>query len=402
MVTPAAVPSGRRHRRGKVTLASVEAALAKLGAGASMRAVQGVTGGSLRDVHAVVHLVRGRASLSVQEAFVAGHPADFGQTLVDALRKLEDVAGEIRATQEQQRAQLAALEDTVRLRNRPRDDERLLRALDTLQHDLDSLRPDLAKVAGKDPMALRGLLAGLESRVIESIGEVSKAAPALITASLPQPEPELMKDLHTGVAAVQHIAAQIQVDQQQLASAVSALRRDLVERHAHHAQRLSESDAGLQRELAHVHRHLASLRTDVASLQAGVGNATDRLVQTARTQGATMRRTLRDLGLNQLRAAATTATAMASALKKLRQKPSATKRPKAKTKPAGKRIAAHRRVVKTINTTRKASAGTSRSTNQRRITVSGRARPPRASQAARPRAEKPPHRPPARARPRRG
>lgn len=402
-VTPAVTPQ-KRHQTGKVTLATVEAALATLGVNASMRAVQRFTGGSFRDVCAVVNLVRGRASVTVQEALAAGDPKDFGHALVDALRAIERSVSETRAIQSRQDEQLAALQRAAEGYRTRRPDDRLLDALDQLRLDLAAIRPDLTKTASKDPMAMRSLLAGLEARLLEAIAESrgATATRAELPAPVPQPDPDLLLHLQAAHAGVLSSLTQIHADQRELASAVSAQHRDLVERHAHHAQRLSESDAGLQRELAHVHRHLASLRTDVASLQAGVGNATDRLVQTARTQGATMRRTLRDLGLNQLRAAATTATAMASALKKLRQKPSATKRPKAKTKPAGKRIAAHRRVVKTINTTRKASAGTSRSTNQRRITVSGRARPPRASQAARPRAEKPPHRPPTRARPRRG
>jgi hypothetical protein len=366
-VTPSAAPSGRRHQHGKVTLATVEAAFAKLGPGASMRAVQGVTGGSFRDVHAVVHLVRGRASMSVQEALVAGHPADFGQTLVDALRKLEDVAGEIRATQEQQRAQLTALEDAVRRRNRPRDDARLLRALDALQHDLDTVGPDLAKVAAKDPMALRCLLAGLESRLIEAIGEVSKATPALIPASLPPIEPDLLKDLQSGVAAIQHTAVQIKLEQQQLATSVSALHRDLVERHAHHAQRLSESDGTHQRELAHVHRHVAALRVDVGALQTEVGTATERLMRTHRTQGAATRKTLRQMALDQLRQATIAAAPLGKltalvrrALQSESQRPpvrrrvaSAT-RPKqtpssAKRKPLARRpaIATHRPVSQT-------------------------------------------------------
>lgn len=367
-VTPAVTPQ-KRHQTGKVTLATVEAALATLGVNASMRAVQRVTGGSFRDVCAVVNLVRGRASVTVQEALAAGDPKDFGHTLVETLRAIERSISETRAIQARQDEQLAALQRAAEGYRTRRHDDRLLDALDQLHLDLAAIRPDLtkaaAKTASKDPMAMRSLLAGLEARLLEAIAESrgATAAPAELPAPVPLPDPDLLLHLQAAHAGVLSSLTQIHADQRELASAVSALHR----------------------ELAHVHGHLASLRSDVAALQAGVGAATERLVQASRAQGASMRRTLRDLGLTQLRAAATTAAALSQAVRTLRRQPATSGRPTPKARPVGQRpVAPVRRSVKSTRPAQKpATTRAGRSTNQRRTTAAGRAQPARPSRTSR-------------------
>lgn len=308
-VTPAVTPQ-KRHQTGKVTLATVEAALATLGVNASMRAVQRVTGGSFRDVCAVVNLVRGRASVTVQEALAAGDPKDFGHTLVETLRAIERSISETRDIQARQDEQLAALQRAAEGYRTRRHDDRLLDALDQLHLDLAAIRPDLtkaaAKTASKDPMAMRSLLAGLEARLLEAIAESrgATAAPAELPAPVPLTDPDLLLHLQAAHAGMLSSLTQIHADQRELASAVSALHRDLVERHAHHAQRLSDSDAAHQRELAHIHRHLRAVRTDLAAVQDGIGAATAQLVQTQRTQTTALRRTLRELALAHLQSTA--------------------------------------------------------------------------------------------------
>jgi hypothetical protein len=168
--------------------------------------------------------------------------------------------------------------------------------------------------------AIAGLLDQLETRLLAAW---SRQAQALQDASAPASTGEAAAT-PTWVAPLQQALAD---GQQQLDARVSALHRDLVERHAHHARRLSDSDAAHQRELAHVHQHLAAV-TGV------INRATEGLVRSQRNQHATLRQTLRSLALAHLQATATAGAAISRVLSSQRRRAAAVAKPRKPVAPA--------------------------------------------------------------------
>jgi hypothetical protein len=223
----------RRHRKGKVTLATVKAAMETLSPGASMRAIRSVTGGSFRDVCAVVNLVRRSPSFSIQEAFVEGAPNEFVRALIDSLRAIEQLVSETRSIQECHEGKLAELKMAVEGWSRPNDDCSL-DALVSARRESDSIAPDLLETAAKDQTVISILLAGFEARILEGIAKARIAIP------LPKSETELLQSLQASQAGILSSLAQIQNVQRQLADSVAALQRFFVDGHAMH--QLTESD----------------------------------------------------------------------------------------------------------------------------------------------------------------
>lgn len=223
--------------------------------------------------------------------------------------------------------------------------------------------------------AIAGLLDQLETRLLAAW---SRQAQTLQDASAPTSTGEAAA-APAWVAPLQQALAH---GQQQLGARVSAMHRDLVERASHHHHRLSESDAAHQRELAHVHQHLATV-TGV------VNRATEGLVRSQRTQHATLRHTLRTLALTHLQAAATSGAAIsrilstqrrrAAAVAK-RRKPAAPATRSRKTKPAPTRRPAARRTPPRPKPTQ-----TKRAAPRRSPAKTQRARPKPAARTLKPR-----------------
>lgn len=197
---------------------------------------------------------------------------------------------------------------------------------------LDEVRSIAAAVAAAEPVtsvpapsvdptpAIASLLDQLETRLLAAW---SRQAQALQNTSAPTSTGEAT----ASPAWVATLQQALVGGQQQLDARVSTLHRDLVEHHAHHARRLSDSDTTHQRELAHVHQHLATV-TDV------VNRATDGLVRSQRTQHATLRQTLRSLALTHLQAVATTGAAISRVLSTQRRRAAAVAKPRKPVAPA--------------------------------------------------------------------
>jgi hypothetical protein len=324
---PALLPDrfrSKRHRRGLVTPESVRAVLAQR-PDATLRYIQEqLGGGSFRDLSDVVRQLRGHVSPGVHEALVAGD--GIGQALIAALHSLEFVTQQVRAEQVKHAEQLAMIKASLAQRTPSVDSTYLSIEIGECRREIQTLRKALASpTAVSTQTAAKAHPDALEERLEPNTRE--HAAPTSTSpAAIPTIDPSALEMMRLEQLTLAATTRQLRDDQQHLAANVSAMHRDLVERHAHHGHRLSESDAAHQRELAHIHRHLAAVRTDLAGVQTDVGTAHTKLLQTHRAQATALRRTLRMLAMTQLQAAATAAAAIGEAAARERRNAQAIRR----------------------------------------------------------------------------
>lgn len=425
----------QHHRRGRVTPAKVRDALKALGDNASLRQIQAhVGGGSFRDLVEVRRAVLGQAADPVRDAQIAGEPVapalaqslaaielHTAKALVDQDQEMAALRADLRRRQEATQRALFALRDDMRqliaearqaLPGAPASSTAALRLETTLlqlQRHAFSLGEkaaaiDLAPVLARldaieaqirlnaiqaplptpDPIAVPTVtlddLAAFEQRLLAALARPAAAAAA---PAVPEALTSALDGLAQGQAAHQEALVALRtvtVDGHANAEArLGAMHRDLVERHAHHARRLSESDAAHQRELAHVHQHLAAVSSEVR-------RATDGLVRSQRNQHATLRHTLRSLALTHLHAAATTGDAISRALSSQRRRAADVAKPRKPVAPATRSrkttSALPRRPATRRTPPRAKPSRTERAAPRRSPTKTQRARPkpaPRAS-----------------------
>lgn len=322
----------------------------------TVRTVRAALGnrGSMRDIGRVLREVRKTPAEQLREA-LAHKEKPPGDAIVDALRVMESRLAEQLRQLDLQRHHLSG-HGTATATPDVRAELQRLRAL--IDQRLPAPAPAIPN--GDDERAMQQRLTALLTPWLARIEGALAKQPAIaaidhlaqriqaLEQTVRQRDLELPAELRQLQSQVQTLGHQVDAGTQQIETRIAAVvdtlksnreavaalgvrvanaHHDLVERHAHHARRLADSDTNRGRESAQLHQHLAAVRSDVVT--------TAKAHQTEqRGQQTRLRRTLRNVALTQLSVAAVTAATLS------RPHAAATKsqpRKRRRALPAGKR-----------------------------------------------------------------